>query len=102
MANFPTRLFRGVASTTLTSVYTVPADTTTIVTNIVIANTNSSATSVLVKMGAITVVPNTPVPANGIFTLDMSQVMDIAGQAIEVQGSASGVGVHISGVEVTG
>ncbi|ATE84900.1 hypothetical protein SEA_BEARDEDLADY_22 [Streptomyces phage BeardedLady] len=90
------------ASTTLTSVYTVPADTTTIVTNIVIANTNSSATSVLVKMGAITVVPNTPVPANGIFTLDMSQVMDIAGQAIEVQGSASGVGVHISGVEVTG
>ncbi|QMP84566.1 hypothetical protein KGG93_gp21 [Streptomyces phage Endor2] len=100
MANVPKKFFRGVASTTLTSVYTVPSSTTAIVTNIVVANVNTTASTILIKMGAITVIPNTPVPANGIFTLDMTQVMDVAGQAIEVQGSTTGLGVHICGVEV--
>ncbi|WJN62644.1 hypothetical protein [Streptomyces phage phiScoe10] len=101
MANTPKKLFRGVASTSLTGVYTVPANTNTIVTNILVANVNTTPASILIKMGAITVIPNTPVPANGIFTLDMAQVMDIAGQAIEVQGSSTGIAVHICGVEVT-
>jgi hypothetical protein len=101
VANVPKKLFRGVTSTTLTTVYTVPANTTTIVTNILISNVSASAATVLVKFGAITVIPNTPIPGNGIFTLDMSQVMDISGQAIEVQASTTQCGVHISGVEVT-
>ncbi|MFF3249742.1 hypothetical protein ACFYWP_01760 [Actinacidiphila glaucinigra] len=101
MANVPKKLFRGVASTTLTGVYTVPADTTTIITNIVVANAGTSSASILVKLGAITLIPNTPVPGNGMITLDVTQVMDVAGQLVEVQGTSTSLGVHISGVEVT-
>jgi hypothetical protein len=101
VANTPKKLFRGAASTTLTAVYTVAANTNAIVTNILVANSNTTPASILIKMGTFTVIPNTPVPANGIFTLDMAQVMDIAGQVIEVQGSSTGLAVHICGVEVT-
>lgn len=100
MANTPKRLNRSNASTTQTVVYTVPAATTTIVTNIVLTNSGTSAATVLVRFGSVAIVPNTPVPANGIFTLDISQVLT-EGNTIDVQSSSTTVGVHICGVEVT-
>lgn len=100
MANTPKRLNRSNATTTQTVVYTVPAATTTIVTNIVLTNSGSSAATVLVRFGSVAIVPNTPVPANGIFTLDITQVLTET-NTIDVQSSSTTVGVHISGVEVT-
>ncbi|MEU0674464.1 hypothetical protein ABZ330_16490 [Streptomyces sp. NPDC006172] len=100
MANTPKKLYRGTASTTQAVVYTVPASTSTIVTNLVAANSGTSAASLLIRIGGIAIVPNTPIPANGIFTLDVTQVLD-ASTTIDVQASATTVGVHISGVEVT-
>jgi hypothetical protein len=100
VANTPKRLNRSNATTTQTVVYTVPAATTTIVTNIVLTNSGSSAATVLVRFGSVAIVPNTPVPANGIFTLDITQVLTET-NTIDVQSSSTTVGVHISGVEVT-
>lgn len=99
MANTPKRLHRGNSTTTQTTVYTVPSATTTIVTNIVISNSSTSAGSVLIRLGGIAIVPNTAIPGNGIFTLDVTQVLD-AGSTIDVQASSTTLGVHISGVEV--
>ena len=43
MATTSKALFRGAASTSNTTLYTVPSATTTVVTNIVVTNTASSA-----------------------------------------------------------
>ncbi|MFD7677539.1 hypothetical protein [Streptomyces sp. NPDC060187] len=100
MANTPKRLSRGSTTTTLTSIYTVPSNTTTIVTNIVVANSGTSAATVLLQLNGLAIIPNTPLPGNGIFTLDISQVMD-AGDTVKIQGSTTTCSYFISGVEVT-
>jgi hypothetical protein len=100
MANTPKRLSRGSTSTTLTSVYTVPTSTTTIVTNLVVTNSGASAATILIQLAGLSIIPNTSLPANGIFTLDISQVMD-AGDTVKVQGSTTTCAYFISGVEVT-
>ncbi|MFF4054607.1 hypothetical protein ACFYZ0_02285 [Streptomyces sp. NPDC001708] len=100
MANTPKRLSRGSTSTTLTNVYSVPASTTTIVTNIVVTNSGASAATVLIQLNGLAIIPNTSIPGNGIFTLDIAQVMD-AGNTIHVQGSTTTCSYFISGVEVT-
>jgi hypothetical protein len=87
MANTPKRLSRGNTSTTLTTVYTVPSSTTTIVTN-------------MIQLNGLAIIPNTSLPGNGIFTLDISQVMD-AGDTVKVQGNTTTCQYFISGVEVT-
>ncbi|MFH8414351.1 hypothetical protein [Streptomyces collinus] len=78
----------------------MPANTTTIVTNIVVTNSSSSAATVLIQLNGTSIIPNTTVPGNGIFTLDITQVMD-AGDTIRVQGSTTTCSHFISGVEVT-
>lgn len=100
MANTPKRLSRGSTSTTLTNVYSVPSNTTAIVTNIVVANSSNSAATVLIQLNGLAIIPNTSIPGNGIFTLDIAQVMD-AGNTIHVQGSTTTCSYFISGVEVT-
>lgn len=100
MANTPKRLSRGTTTTTLTSIYTVPSNTTTIVTNIVVANSGTSAATILLQLNGLAIIPNTALPGNGIFTLDISQVMD-AGDTVKIQGSTTTCSYFISGVEVT-
>jgi hypothetical protein len=100
MANKPTRLSRGSTTTTLTTVYTVPSNTTTIVTNIVVANSGTTAATILLQLNGLAIIPNIPLPGNGIFTLDISQVMD-AGDTVKIQGSTTTCSYFISGVEVT-
>ncbi|AWY07586.1 hypothetical protein SEA_YOSIF_22 [Streptomyces phage Yosif] len=99
MAPVPKRFFRGSAPTTQTAVYVVPTGAQGIITNIVVTNSATTAASILIRIGAIAIVPNTPIPANGVFTLDISQVMQ-EGTMVDVQGSSTALGVHISGVEV--
>uniref|UniRef100_A0AAU7GXA0 Minor tail protein n=1 Tax=Streptomyces phage Kamino TaxID=3158857 RepID=A0AAU7GXA0_9CAUD len=99
MANAPTKIYRGSPTTTLTTVYTVPTKTTTIITNIVISNTTAAALAAQIRIGGQTLVPNTPVPVTGFLTLDITQVMT-EGETLQVQSSGSGMAMFISGVEV--
>ncbi|WP_329289564.1 hypothetical protein [Streptomyces pseudovenezuelae] len=78
----------------------MPSNTTAIVTNIVVANSSNSAATVLIQLNGLAIIPNTSIPGNGIFTLDIAQVMD-AGNTIHVQGSTTTCSYFISGVEVT-
>lgn len=96
-----------VASTTETTVYTVPGATTTIVKQIVCANVTASAatTSIsIVASGGTAGVTNrileqVSIPANSTVSFDLSQVMAAAGFISIKQGTASAITTTISGVE---
>ena len=100
MANTAKALFRGAATTnTNTVLYTVPASTVSIVTNIVIVNTNlSAAASYTLNLNSVALFPGISIPAGGVVTIDVKQVLTAA-QTITGGASATTVNFHISGME---
>ena len=99
MATTTKALVRTAASTSSTTLYTVPAATTTIVTNIVIANTGSSAYTWTLTLDGVSIGTTVSIAANSTTVIDMKQVL---GSAKVIAGLASNVAVtfHISGIEV--
>ncbi len=74
MPTTPKILFRGAASTsTGTTLYTVPASTTTIVTSIVITNTAASAGTFTLALGGTNLATTVSVGANDSTVLDLKQ-----------------------------
>lgn len=92
-------MYRGVPGGTA---YTVPTNTSAVITNIVVANSSSTAKNVTVSVvsGAATspIISNSPVNGNDTIVLDIRQVM-AADDQITVAGDA-GIYVHVSGVEI--
>lgn len=99
MATTSKVLFRGAASTGNTTLYTTPAATTTIVTNIAITNTAGSAGTATIKLDGVDVVSGISVSANSTTLIDLKQVL-VATDLIEGSASAATINFHISGVEV--
>lgn len=100
MPTTPKILFRGAATTnTGTTLYTVPASTTTIVTSIVITNTAASAGTFTLALGGTNLATTVSVGANDSTVLDLKQVLT-ATQTITGGASATTINFHISGVEV--
>lgn len=100
MPTTPKILFRGAASTsTGTTLYTVPASTTTIVTSIVITNTAASSGTFTLALGGTNLATTVSVGANDSTVLDLKQVLT-ATQTITGGASATTINFHISGVEV--
>lgn len=100
MATSAKALFRGAATTGLTTtLYTVPASTTTIVTNIVIANTAASAATFDISLDGVKLFDAVAIAADTTIVVDLKQVLTttkiVAGGA-----SATTVNFHISGVEI--
>lgn len=96
----PKRLYKGTVGTTASTAYTVPANTTTIVKNIVLTNKTGSAVTATVVIAGIEVINNYSVSANDTVVIDLSLVMN-ATETIAVQaGTANAINVYISGVEV--
>ena len=104
MAVTSKKLFRGAATLTTTTVlYTVPASTTTIATNIAITNTGSSAYTFTLGMGTAgantSLHTATPIPANTTIYIDCKQAL-VATETITGGASNVAVNFHISGVEI--
>ncbi|MED5042387.1 hypothetical protein P9848_10495 [Geobacillus stearothermophilus] len=100
MAATPKRLFKGTAETTSTTVYTVPASTTTIVKNIVLTNKTANDATITITIAGTGVVYGYSVAANDTVVIDLSLVMN-ATETITVQsGTANAINIYISGVEV--
>jgi hypothetical protein len=99
MAIIQKAIYRGVPGGTA---YTVPPNTSAIVTNVVVANSSATAKNVTINIvsNLVTtpIVSNSPVNGNDTIVLDIRQVI-AAGDQITVAGDA-GIHVHISGVEV--
>lgn len=101
MPNLPKVLFRGAATTTTTTtLYTVPSATSTVVTNIVVANTGGSAYTFTLSLNGTLLANAVSVAANSITTIDLKQVLAATNT---IQGGASNTAVtfHISGMEIS-
>jgi hypothetical protein len=99
MANTVKKLARVAVTTSAVDVYTTPAATTTVVTNIVLTNTTGSALTATVKLSTIELLSSVSIPANGIFSLDLKQVLNTT-ETVNVIGSVAGLRIHVSGMEI--
>lgn len=100
MATTTKALFRGAATTTLTTtLYTVPASTTAVVTNIVVTNTGASSYTFDLALDGVKLAAGTTIAANSVAIFDLKQVL---ATTKTIQGGASNTAVnfHISGVEI--
>ena len=102
MATTVTKFYRGAAATTSTALTAtaVPASTTWVVTNIVIANTSTATQTATISMGGIVVVPTVSITANSTAIFDMKQVMSATDTGIYGYASSTSVNFHISGVTI--
>lgn len=104
MATTPTILFRGAATTTLTTVlYTVPASTTAIVSSIAVTNTAATSATFTLAMGTaganVALATAVTVAANSTTFIDLKQVLTTT-MTITGGASATTVNFHISGIQV--
>lgn len=100
MANTFTVLFRGAASTDSTTLYTVPADTTTLVTSVTVANTDIADATFTFELDGTLIAKDTRIAANDSITWEFKQVLNTS-NTITGLASASTVTFHISGLEIT-
>lgn len=100
MANTPVRMARGALGTASAVLFTVPASTTSIVTEIIINNTTNNDVVATVNLAGTSVISTSPIPAQGGLVLGMKQVMS-AGETITALAATTGLNIFISGVNVT-
>jgi len=100
MATLTKALARTAAATSSTTLYTVPAGTTTVVTNIVICNPTGSAVTASMTINAIDLLGSVSIAANSTAFFDLKQVIP-ATQVIAGSASSTSVDFHISGVEIS-
>jgi hypothetical protein len=99
MANTFKALFRGAASTSDTTLYTVPADTTTLINNIAVTNTSASAFTYNILLDDVLLSASASVPANDTVIIDLKQVLT-ATKTVKGKSSSTAVNFHISGLEI--
>lgn len=91
--------------TTLTdssaTLYTVPSATTTIVTNIALANITSSDATVDLLLDGVELLKEVTVAANSTSIIDLKQVLVATDTIAGLASATSTITVHVSGVEVT-
>ena len=100
MANTFKPLFRGAASTSSTTLYTVPSATTTLVSSVLIVNTAASAATYDLLLDDVAIANDINVPANDTTLIEIKQVIE-SGGTIKGLASATTVNFHISGLEIT-
>ena len=104
MATATKALFRGAASTSSTTLYTVPnTSTTTVVTNILVANTAATSATFDMSIDGIQIANDVVIAAKDTLSLDMKQVIPANATPKTITGlaSATTVNFHISGVEIS-
>ena len=104
MANSAKVLFRGAATTSVTTeLYVVPAATTTVITSIVVANTANSAGTFTLALGAagseVLLFDAVAIAADTTTVIDLKQVLPTT-HVIDGGASATTINFHISGMEI--
>lgn len=93
-------LARAAFATSSGTLYTVPASTTTVVSNIGITNTAGTAGTFSLSLNGVALHTTTAIPANTTVYIDLKQVLT-ATQTITGLASATTINYHISGVEIS-
>jgi hypothetical protein len=99
MATVTKVMARTAAATSSTTLYTVPAGTTAVVTNIAVTNTATSAATFTIALNGVALQTSAALAANTTAYIDLKQVLS-ATQTITGFASATSVNFHISGVEI--
>lgn len=100
MATTSKALARTAAATTSTTLYTVPASTTTVITNIAVCNNAASAATFTILLDDIELHKDAAIAANSTAYIDLKQVLATT-KTIKGLASAITVDFHISGVEIS-
>jgi hypothetical protein len=93
-------LARTAAATSSATLYTVPAATTTVVTNIAVVNTAGSAGTFTLLLDDVDLHTTTAIAANTTIYIDCKQVLATT-KTIKGFASATTIDFHISGVEIS-
>lgn len=101
MAAVPKKLYANKPSTGSTTLYTVPANSTTIVKNIVLCNTSGSTATITLNASGQAVMSSLKVDPNDTVTMDLSLVLAAGDTISGLQGTPGAISVYISGVEVS-
>ena len=104
----PKKLYTGQPGTSASTIYTAPASTTTIIKNILICNTTTSAATVTLNLVASAgsaaasnrILSTYNVNASDTVAIDLSGVLATGDFISAVQGTSSALTLHITGVEV--
>lgn len=99
MATTTKVLARTAAATSSTTLYTTPAGTTAVITNIAICNPTASSTTASILLNDIDLLGSVSIAANSTTFVDLKQVLP-ATQTIKGFASSTSVDFHISGVEI--
>jgi hypothetical protein len=99
MATASKALFRGAATTSSATLYTVPSSTTTVITSIAIANNAATQATFTILLDDIELQKDSTIPANSTAYIDLKQVLATT-KTIKGLASATTVDFHISGVEI--
>ena len=100
MATVTKALARTAAATSSTTLYTVPASTTTVITNIAVCNNAASAATFTLLLDDIELQKDSTVAANSTAYIDLKQILATT-KTIKGLASAVTVDFHISGVEIS-
>jgi hypothetical protein len=101
MAAISKALFRGAATTTVgTTLYTVPASTTAVVTDIVVTNTAATAGTFTLGLAGTSIATTVSVGAFDSTIISIKQVLATT-NTITGGASATTINFHISGVEIS-
>jgi hypothetical protein len=104
MPNTAKALFRGAATTSVTTLlYTVPSATTTVISSIAVANTAATAGTFTIAIGTagseVLLFDAVAIAADTTTIIDLKQVLSAA-QVIDGGASATTINFHISGMEI--
>jgi tRNA pseudouridine-54 N-methylase len=99
MATTTKVLARAAAATSSATLYTVPASTTTVVTNIAVTNTAGSAGTFSLLLDDVSLHTTTAIAANTTVYVDLKQTLATT-KTIKGFASATSINFHISGVEI--
>ena len=93
-------LARTAAATSSATLYTVPASTTAVITNIVVANAAATAGTFSLLLDDVELHTTTSIAANSTVYIDCKQVLATT-KTIKGFASATTIDFHISGVEIS-
>jgi hypothetical protein len=100
MANTFTVLFRGAASTSSATLYTVPAATQTLITTFIISNTTAADQTFTITAGGVELASGSTVAPNDSTIIEFKTLMDAA-DTITALASSTSVKFHVTGLEIS-
>jgi hypothetical protein len=100
MATTTKALVRAAAATSSTTLYTVPASTTAVITNILVNNSAGASGTFTLLLDDLPIASNVTIGSYDSTVIDLKQVLATA-KTIKGSASATTITFHISGVEIS-